>query len=963
MKKFTFCFLLILCNYLNAQVNLQNGLVAHYPFNGNANDEIGDNDGTVSGAQLTTDRFGNANSAYEFDGIDDYIDCGDEPEFQFSTDFSISVWVYFLGEPIYASIIAKRNPLPIYNQYFVGFLDDPYHQDIADFLSFFVRRDDSGGVNNDGPINAAQYPLTEGWHHIAVCNQLNGERFMYLNGELIGSANGPQGAVNVEGHPLYIGSVSGDWSLDAVPAPYEGKIDDVRLYNRCINAEEVAALYNPAGQIDSSLVAFYPFCGNADDLSGNGNHGTLNGGITLTEDRFGNPNSAYLFDGSDDFIFVENSPTLNNLTDSFTVSVLFKAEDYHLTDLEWVVLLSKSTPAQGERQLALYYRNTNHIYFNYDTINYQSPTLNEWHHLSVTYAVPTVTFYLDGMNIGNVPATPISSNDSFMDIGRDLPGIPEFFNGVMDEVRIYDRVLAEEEIFALADTNFNCGEILICPTGDITFTSQAQIDAYPFACPFTGNVTISGNDISNLDDFSVVTSIPGDLTIDGNMMLDNTSGLMNIDSIGGHIYITDNDTMTDAPAFDSLDYVGGCIEITGNGAMTDISGFGNLNYVVHYITISGNGSLSSLTGFTELDSLGGDISIQNNVNVINVSGFTNVIFIGGHFYLNDNTNLNNLSGFGSLTTVNNCMEITNNNALGNLQWFTGLTSIGNVNDSDNSYLLISGNGSMTDLTGFENITFIFGSLTIQDNPVLTSLGGLNNTFLGSSSITNISIQNCPELIICQVPCVCDVIMNGGMATIGNNAEGCNSTMDVMDECLALPITLQYLKATNYNQQTLLTWSTATETNNSHFIIEHSIDAQQFTEVGRVAGSGTSLTPQTYSFIHERPHLGVNYYRLRQVDFDGTFEYSDIVNVEFERRGFHIFPNPVESALYLQFDTSQMEIEVNITSITGKVIHSEVVDFSGGPTLITFDIENYPMGVYFLSVNDGKEIQVQRFIKS
>lgn len=504
--------------------------------------------------------------------------------------------------------------------------------------------------------------------------------------------------------------------------------------------------------------------------------------------------------------------------------------------------------------------------------------------------------------------------------------------------------------------------IIACPTGNITFTSQAQIDAYPFACPFTGNVTISGNDISNLDDFSVVTSIPGDLTIDGNMMLDNTSGLMNIDSIGGHIYITDNDSMTDAPAFDSLDYVGGCIEITGNGAMTDISGFGNLNYVFQYITISGNGSLSSLTGFTELDSLGGDISIQDNVNIINVSGFSNVIFIGGHFYLNNNTNLNNLSGFGSLTTVNNCMEITNNNALENLQWFTGLTSIGNVNDSDNSYLLISGNGSMTDLTGFENITFIFGSLTIQDNPVLTSLGGLNNTFLGSNSITNISIQNCPELIICQVPCVCDVIMNGGEAIIMNNAEGCNTPEQVDANC-SLPIELLYLKVTQYQNNVLLTWLTATETNNSHFIIEHSIDAQQFTEVGRVAGSGTSLTPQTYSFIHERPHLGVNYYRLRQVDFDGTFEYSDIINVEFERKGFHIFPNPVESALHLQFNTSQMEIEVNITSITGKVIHSEVVDFSGGAMLITFDIENYPMGVYFLSVNDGKEIQVQRFIKS
>jgi len=422
---------------------------------------------------------------------------------------------------------------------------------------------------------------------------------------------------------------------------------------------------------------------------------------------------------------------------------------------------------------------------------------------------------------------------------------------------------------------------------------------------------------------------------------------MNIDTVDGHIYIRDNDAMTDVPAFDSLNYVGGCIEITGNDAMTNISGFDSLNYVVQYITISGNDTLSSLTGFMSLDSLGSDIRIDSNINIINVSGFGGVIFIAGHFYVNNNTNLNDLSGFGNLTTINNCMEIINNDALVDLQWFINLTSIGNENDNDpvNNYLNISGNGSLTNLE------------------VLTTLGGLDNTFLGSSSITNINIQNCPELIICQVPCVCDVILSGGTATIGDNAEGCNSTMDIIEECLALPMTLRYLKATKYNQQSLLTWSTATETNNRHFIIEQSIDGQYFTEVGRVAGSGTSLIPQTYTFTHARPHLGVNYYRLRQIDFDGTFTYSDIVSVEFERRGFHIFPNPVESALHLQFDTAQTEIEVNIISITGKVIHSEVVDFSGGATLVTFDIANYPSGIYFLSVNDGNEIQVQRFIKS
>ena len=70
------------------------GLVAHYPFNGNANDEsTNSNDGTVNGATLTTDRFGNANSAYSFDGVDDFIDCGNGGSLQFDSYITFSAWI------------------------------------------------------------------------------------------------------------------------------------------------------------------------------------------------------------------------------------------------------------------------------------------------------------------------------------------------------------------------------------------------------------------------------------------------------------------------------------------------------------------------------------------------------------------------------------------------------------------------------------------------------------------------------------------------------------------------------------------------------------------------------------------------------------------------------------------------------------------------------------------------------
>ncbi|MEM6264536.1 MAG: hypothetical protein AAGI38_18630 [Bacteroidota bacterium] len=104
-----------------AQSTLDTGLVAYYPFNGDALDQSGrNNHGTVLGATLTTDRKGKPNSAYAFDGEDDYIDFGDSADFRFSTDFSISLWIEYPGGSQDGSIIYKFNNSNPFNQYGFG---------------------------------------------------------------------------------------------------------------------------------------------------------------------------------------------------------------------------------------------------------------------------------------------------------------------------------------------------------------------------------------------------------------------------------------------------------------------------------------------------------------------------------------------------------------------------------------------------------------------------------------------------------------------------------------------------------------------------------------------------------------------------------------------------------------------------------------------------------------------------
>jgi hypothetical protein len=94
----------------------------------------------------------------------------------------------------------------------------------------------------------------------------------------------------------------------------------------------------------------------------------------------------------------------------------------------------------------------------------------------------------------------------------------------------------------------------------------------------------------------------------------------------------------------------------------------------------------------------------------------------------------------------------------------------------------------------------------------------------------------------------------------------------------------------------LQWQTASETNNQGFEVEHSLDNRTWKTLGFVSGEGTTYEKQTYSFLHQKPGRGVNYYRLKQMDYDGVFEYSDVVSVQLavDSKQLVVAPNPVQN---------------------------------------------------------------------
>lgn len=172
--------------------------------------------------------------------------------------------------------------------------------------------------------------------------------------------------------------------------------------------------------------------------------------------------------------------------------------------------------------------------------------------------------------------------------------------------------------------------------------------------------------------------------------------------------------------------------------------------------------------------------------------------------------------------------------------------------------------------------------------------------------------------------------------------GSFSTFYLFASQTALPVELTAFDAKPLpKQRAQLDWKTSTETGNSHFAIERSTDGQAFTQVGEVAGAGDSQEEQAYIFIDESPAWGTNYYRLRQVDFDGTETLSEVrqVSIEGATDFLTVYPNPTTDELRLNgFSGGQ----IRIVDIQGRMVLEREL-----PAGASLDVRNLPPGMYGL----------------
>lgn len=174
----------------------------------------------------------------------------------------------------------------------------------------------------------------------------------------------------------------------------------------------------------------------------------------------------------------------------------------------------------------------------------------------------------------------------------------------------------------------------------------------------------------------------------------------------------------------------------------------------------------------------------------------------------------------------------------------------------------------------------------------------------------------------------------------------------------LPVNLKSFTAKTQNNSAVLNWETASETNNSHFVVNSSTDGLNFNAL--TTAIAKSANGSKYQFIDKNPANGANYYQLLQVDLDGKTTDLGVKSISFNlSNSTKVFPNPTTDKVEATFEANRYK-KASLTDLNGKKL--QVVTLSQTQTSILFELKNYPNGIYIIQLVGEKENTTQKIIK-
>ena len=280
------------------------------------------------------------------------------------------------------------------------------------------------------------------------------------------------------------------------------------------------------------------------------------------------------------------------------------------------------------------------------------------------------------------------------------------------------------------------------------------------------------------------------------------------------------------------------------------------------------------------------------------------------------------------------------------------------NPSDIDFLTFSALG-----TGSAAVTYTLEELAA--NPFV-ELTVNRNAFLSNPDVIVTASQN--TNILAGLPFLPPIFIPWPILVVDLQAR-----LDSDEPCLEitpLPVELISFDGAATDNGIELSWATASEQDNSHFEVERSADGKAFEQVGKVDGHGNSSTKISYSYTDFAPLSGLSYYRLKQVDFNGQYEYSNLVAVSVEANSADalqvvLAPNPCPDGncqISIRNASGAQETRLELTDLSGRVLYNTTVQHAGNrtATLPMQELQRYK-GLYILSAISGGKVVRQRVV--
>lgn len=201
---------------------------------------------------------------------------------------------------------------------------------------------------------------------------------------------------------------------------------------------------------------------------------------------------------------------------------------------------------------------------------------------------------------------------------------------------------------------------------------------------------------------------------------------------------------------------------------------------------------------------------------------------------------------------------------------------------------------------------------------------------------------------------------GGQGNNGGSAGNGGVGTVIVTVTTVLPVELASFTA-KFDNLVTLNWQTSTELNNDKFIIETSTEGEVFNRIGEIDGAGTTTETHDYTFTHRTPSAGINYYRLKQVDFDGTFEYSKVIAINAPgSKDIFAFPNPAKDKITVQYDRSKGAGNIQLFDALGRRVNANIAGYAGNYEVKLPD--GLAKGTYWLKVERGGQVQTVPVVK-